>query len=347
LSRETKEVYKKINSSASSLLSIINNISDLSKIEANKIELLNEEFELEKLIGDTLLMTSPRLEGKHVEFMLSTSFDLPRFVVGDKVKLAQILKNFFDNSARYTEYGKIVLTVLLNNQKSDTQNVWLSFVIEDTGSGMSKEQTQKLFAPYDKTENEYVSSGLGMAVSRQLCELMGGELKTASRPGEGTIIHLSIPFKHSKNTETLLHFAKFVPLKGTEILVADDDERSLSIIASLLTEAKADFELARSGEEAIKIIHERRSTGKSFDLVLLDYMMGGMNGLQAAGKIQAAVPKQQKVLMVTAYQKIGLEQALIKGGGIDNMLEKPFIPSDFINKICLTLGRGDGSGKKS
>jgi CheY-like chemotaxis protein len=186
-----------------------------------------------------------------------------------------------------------------------------------------------------------------MAVSRQLCELMGGELKIASRPGEGTIIHLSIPFKHSKKTETFLHFAKFAPLKGAEILVVDDDERSLSIISSLLTEAKADFELARSGEEAIKIILERCNAGKSFDLVLLDYMMGGMNGLQAAGKIQSAVRKQPKVLMATAYQKIGLEQALIKGNGIDNILEKPFIPSEFINKICLTLGRGEGSGKKS
>ena len=341
LNKETREVYKKINDSAKHLLSIINDVLDLSKIESDEIVLNNEEFELEDTLNSTLVVATLGLDGKSVEVMLNAALDLPRYIIGDKTRLWQILKNFLDNAVKYTEKGKVLMTVYIDKEHSDDKTITIAFIIEDTGIGMSEEQVKKVFAPYERitsdTQQKYSGRGLGTTISKQLCEIMGGKLQVESRLGEGTTIHISMPFTRSENTETEMNIVKSSVLEGIKVLAVDDDKMARDIMYRLLKGTNAECTLAESGMEAIKIIIDKRDKGESFDIILLDYMMEGLNGLETARQIQLALTKAPKLLMVTAYQKLLLKSELEKNS-IDDILEKPFLPSQFIRKICQTLG---------
>lgn len=342
--KETKDIYKKINISAKNLLDIINDILDLSKIEADKIELYEDEFELEDVLNSALLVAAPRLDGKDVEFLLNASLELPKFVVGDRTRTWQILKNFLDNSAKYTDNGKIVLTAYPNAKKSNDTTMTITFIIEDSGIGMNEEQMQKLFAPYEQVHNEaqkkYSGTGLGMAISKQLCEIMGGTMQVESKLGEGTTVIINLPFIRSKNSITEMQAVKASALSGLKVLAVDDDDLSLSIMENLLKSNDVDCMLAKSGMEAMEIILEHRDRGESFDVILLDYLMEGLSGVETAKQIHLSLSKAPKLLMVTAYQKLLLKHDL-EDNGIDDIVEKPFIPSQFVRKLCTVLGFED------
>lgn len=340
---EPREVYEKINNSAKNLLTIINDILDLSKIEADRIELYNEDFELEEVLNSALLVVPPRLNGKNVEMILNSSLDLPRFLIGDKTRLWQILKNFLDNSAKFTDYGKITLSVSADYNFINNDIVTINFEIEDTGFGMDEEQLSTIFLPYHQFSNEaqqkYAGTGLGMPISKQLCEFMGGTLNISSVLGKGTKIDVSIPFKMSLNDKSQLKMIKSSLLSKIKILLIDDDPTSLEIMIRLLNNSEAICTSCSSGKEAINIINEYQNKGEYFDVVLLDYMMEELNGLETAKQIRLISSKVSEILMVTAYQRLLIKKEL-EHIGISGIIEKPFTPSQFINKLttllCLT-----------
>jgi signal transduction histidine kinase/CheY-like chemotaxis protein len=335
----TRGVYKKISTSAKNLLQIINDILDLSKIEADKLELVNEEFALEDVLNSALLVVTPRLEEKLVEMLLDVSPELPRLLIGDETRLWQILKNFLDNSAKFTENGRIVLSVTPDHEKSDENTVMVTFTITDTGIGLSQEDLQRVFLPYEQTQNtvqkRYRGTGLGMSIAKNLCELMSGTLHAESELGVGTEIRLDIPFRRAETAEAIV--AATDELNGIRALAVDDDELSLQIVGTLLNTNGAFCEYAESGEQAIEMIIERNKRGEVFDVILLDYIMGGMNGLETAKRIHMSLSVAPKLLMVTAYQKM-LFAGDLERNGVDDVIEKPLIPSQFIKKLRVTLG---------
>ena len=335
---DVRDIYKKINTSSKNLLEIINDILDLSKIEADKMELFVEEFELEDVMNSALLVSSPRLEGKNVECLVNASPDLPKFLIGDKVRLWQVIKNPLDNATKYTDEGKIVMSVFCDQRRSNDETVYITFIIEDTGIGISEDQMKQLFTPYSQiysdAQKRYKGTGLGMVISKQLVELMGGVMEIDSRLGEGTCVTVRIPFKRSLNAETGKDTAG--ELEGMNILTVDDDTLSLDIMQELLKNSGATCVSAASGEEALQRVIEFRDKGKSFDAVMLDYVMPGLNGLETARQIQASLSKAPNLLMVTAYQKQLFKQEL-EVSGISGVIEKPYIPSQFIRKLCAAV----------
>lgn len=336
---QTLDTFRKINSSARNLLQIANDILDLSKIEANKMELFIDEFELEEVLDSALLVVAPRLEGKRVELLLDTSLDLPRYLVGDRTRLWQVMKNYLDNAAKYTQFGSIILSVAEDTTRSSKDYVWVSFTVRDTGIGMDEEQMRKAFLPYEQVYNEaqrrYAGTGLGMPISKRLCELMGGILNIESRQGQGTVVSFSIPFTRSSNEETersCLH-----SLTGLRVLAIDDAEFALGIIGALLDSAGAEYTVARSGEEALDILHDRKGEEPPFDVILLDYLMDGINGLETAKRIQQEISSLSKLLMITSYES-SLIRCELPSYGIDDVIEKPYVPSQFIQKIRSVAG---------
>ncbi len=341
----TRSVYKKISTSAKNLLQIINDILDLSKIEADRLELVNEEFALEDVLNSALLVVTPRLEDKLVEILLDVSPDLPRILIGDETRLWQILKNFLDNSAKFTERGRIVLSAAPNAEKSDEETMVITFKITDTGIGMTQAELDRVFKPYEQMQNtaqkRYKGTGLGMSIAKNLCELMNGTLEPKSETGVGTEIRLDIPFRRTKAGVQDTIVAITNELKGIRVLAVDDDELSLQIVGTLLSSNGAACEFAESGEEAIEIIIERNKRKEAFDVILLDYLMGGMNGLETARRIHMSLSVVPKLLMVTAFQKLLLASDL-EQNGVDDIIEKPLIPSQFIKKMRAALGYDAG-----
>ncbi len=340
---ESYEVLKKINSAANSLLEIINDILDLSKIEADKIELYDTQFELEEIINNAMLVVTPRLEGKRVELLLNVDRCLPKYLIGDKVRLWQILKNFLDNSAKYTDVGKIVLSIKCERESDDS--IVLGFTVKDTGIGIDKDQLNKVFVPfkqiYNNAQQKYSGTGLGMAISKQLCELMGGRLEIESELGKGTDITVKIPFKKAQSKELLSYVIGKPLLNNKKVLVADDDETSLEIMNEILQNNGMECVLVKSGEEAVETVKKYKEKGKYFDIVLLDYLMKEINGVETARQINNILDKVPKLIMVTAYQRSLMTTDLEENSFID-IIEKPFVPSQFIKKIYAAVS-GDRS----
>ncbi len=342
---EVFNIFKKISNAAKSLLQIINDILDLSKIEAEKMELFPVEFELEEILNSALLVVTPRLEGKPVELLLNVANNIPRYLFADKVRLWQILKNFLDNSAKYTDKGYIILSVeVLDDKETKEGEVKILFTVTDTGIGIDKEQLQKIFMPfkqiYNEAQQKYSGTGLGMAISKQVCELMNGELYIESEPNEGTTIKTIIPFKLTDNNETYGVLCSSPLLTGKRILVVDDEKFALQIIEKILTQNNAVVTCVNSGEEAISAINRYMEIGIRFDLIIMDYVLGGMNGVQTSLEIQS-MEYAPKLVLVTAYQRelIGVD---IKNSGFSDIIEKPFIPSEFVRKVAVAL---DPEGK--
>ncbi len=339
-SKDMIDVFKKIDGSAKNLLTIMGDILDFSKIEAEEISLYFEEIDLEEVIANALLMASQRVGSKPVEITLQMSLEVPNRVYSDQTRLWQILKNVLDNAAKYTEKGKITLDVAL--EKVDKQDIWfISFKITDSGFGMSKEQLGKLFTPFEQFHNNvasmYAGTGLGMVITKQLVELMDGTIVVESQENIGTTFTITIPFEISENTKTIKQTFEELPLVNHNILIADDDPVSLEIMESLLKHVGAVPVCVSSGEEAIELAVKHNQLGKPFDIIILDYLMGGLNGIETADCLRNQIEKSAKLLMVSAYTK-QLLITDIEAAGYEDVIEKPFCPSDFIHKLCEATG---------
>ncbi len=339
-SKEMIDVFKKIDISAKNLLTIMGDILDFSKIESEEISLNYEEVDLEEVIANALLMATQRIGSKPVEVTLQMSLDLPNRVYSDQTRVWQILKNILDNAAKYTQKGKITLDVSL--EKVDEQNKWfVLFKIIDTGFGMSTEQLEKLFTPFEQFHNNvtsmYAGTGLGMVITKQLVELMNGTISVSSQENIGTTFSITMPFEISESTKTIKQTYQDHPLANQHVLIADDDPVSLEIMQSLLTHVGVVPVCVSSGEEAIELAMKHHELGKPFDIIILDYLMGGLNGIETANNLSDEIQKSAKLLMVSVYTK-QLLISEIEAAGYEDVIEKPFCPTDFIHKLSEAIG---------
>ncbi len=337
--KENLDVYKKINLSAKNLLSIINDILDFSKIEAEKIDLIEDEFCIEEVISNAFMVASERLEDKKIEMMLDISPDVPYYLYGDKTRLWQVLKNLLDNSAKYTAAGTIVLSVTRPEAIVDGCTT-LHFDVKDTGLGMSPEQLEKLFAPFEQfhnhAKNRTTGTGLGMSITKQLVELMSGTISVDSTEGVGTSTYVTIPFKVTENTTTLKETMSCDDLKNCQVLIVDDEPTSLEIMTQLLSTMNITPVCLSSPDLVYDTVLAHEESGNPFQIIILDYLLGTENGIQVAKQIKDITKNKIKLLMVTAYSKNVLESDL-KEAGFTDMIEKPFIPSSFMQKLTTTI----------
>ena len=342
-SEENRETFRKISMAAKNLLSIISNILDFAKIESGNLDLSESDFDLEALAADSFMAAYDKIGDKKVEMLLDIQPDVPCFLFGDKTRLSQIFKNLISNSAKYTTEGRIVLEVSLapaSEATKDPEKTYLKFRVHDTGIGMSEAQLKKLFIPFEqfltKGSRQNMGTGLGLSLTRQLVLLMGGSIWVDSKPDVGTYVDVVIGFGPARSTATLQEIIGEYHVSAKKILIVDDDKYARKIMQELLAFVSLEASCASSGEEAIALTKESFLQDDPYDLIILDYMMEGKNGIETARDLSEYTQGKTKLLMVSAYTRLLVEKD-IKDAGFDQVIEKPFFPSAFIKCLCDTM----------
>src|SRR5215471_5168051 len=279
LTPKQRDYLTKTKSAAQSLLGIINDILDFSKIEAGKLDMEKADFHLEEVLENVSSMVSQKAHDKNLEFLIAAQPDVPSNLVGDPLRLGQILINLVNNAVKFTERGEIVVTVALHERLRDRVNV--RFSVRDSGIGMTAEQTARLFQAFSQadssTTRKYGGTGLGLSISKRLIEMMAGNIWVESNYGTGSTFHFTAWFGIGSGETKRRHV---IPdIAGIRVLVVDDNQQARDILAGLLKGLVLRVDSVSCGEEAFRELAAADSHDP-YRLVMMDWQMPGMNGLQ-------------------------------------------------------------------
>ncbi len=343
LSARQYDYVDKIGTAAKSLLNIVNDILDLSKIEAEKLDIESIDFVLDDVLQNVTTLASSKLANKELEFLLKIEPDTPRELIGDPLRLGQILINLTDNAIKFTDKGEVVLSVSTASRPEDS-SVMLRFSVCDTGIGMTGTQVAKLFQPFTQLDASFTrrqgGTGLGLAISRHLVELMGGQIYTESQYRQGSTFIFTVPFGYRRLSSYKPWTTLPVALMRLPVLIVDDNESSLEILGQYTSMFSMEPTLARSGAEALKLIEKADGTNP-YRLVLMDWKMPNMNGIETSRLIKgnsrlSAIPS---IVMLTGQ---GGEEVMRQAEDLrlEGFLLKPVIPSLLLDKIMEVLCPG-------
>ena len=336
LSPRQHDYLNKIHNSAQSLLGIINDILDLSKIEAGKLAVETLAFDLFEVLDNLAGLVSLRAQDKGLEFLISTSAGLPYFLVGDALRLGQVLLNLTGNAVKFTAQGQVLLSVSEVLGSRDESSVSLRFAVTDTGIGLSAEQQGRLFQAFSQadasTTRKYGGTGLGLAICKQLVELMGGEIGVDSVAGQGSTFWFTLRLGLSADKRRV---GGGVPLAARRALVVDDNASSRDIVEAYLSSFGMQVSQAANGPEAVLAVRDAAAAGEPCELVVMDWQMPGMNGIEAARAIrQLELPP--KIILLTAH---GREEVARQAEHeqLDGFLVKPVNPSLLLDTSMQAL----------
>ncbi|MGD9192953.1 MAG: transporter substrate-binding domain-containing protein, partial [Desulfobacterales bacterium] len=341
LTSKQKDYLNKIQSSANSLLGIINDILDFSKIEAGKMDMEAVDFNLDDVLDNLAnLITVKAQEKEDLEVLFATASDVPRYLVGDPLRLGQVLINLANNAVKFTESGEIVVSSEL--VKQDRDQVILKLSVSDTGIGLTREQISRLFQSFTQadttTTRKYGGTGLGLTISKRLVEMMGGEIWVESEPGQGTTFSFTANFgRGTEKEKKRLVIPK--DLKGMKVLVVDDNATSRDIFQEMLTSFSFNVTLAASGEEGLAEF-EKVGNQQPFELVVMDWKLPGIDGFEASRCIKKypGINTIPAIIMVTAYGREEMMQ-LSEAEGLDGFLIKPVNPSMLFDMIMQVFSK--------
>ncbi|MHC1745481.1 MAG: transporter substrate-binding domain-containing protein [Syntrophobacteraceae bacterium] len=340
LSPRQRDYLNKIDTGSRTLLRIINDILDFSKIEAGKLEVESTPFLLEDVLSTLTGLVTVKAQEKGTELILAISPDVPEEMVGDPLRLGQVLLNLASNAVKFTEKGEIVISARKVGESAE--EVTVEFEVRDTGIGMSPDEIEKLFKPFNQadtsTTRRYGGTGLGLAISRELVERMGGRIHVDSEPGGGSRFTFTAVFGlgdlRRKATPRLLE-----DFKNMRVLVVDDNVTSLEILKETLASFGFKVAVAESGPQSLDML-ETAPEDQPFELVLMDWNMPGMDGIEASRRIKrhSRLERIPTIIMVTAY---GREEILSQARetGIEGFLVKPVSQSVLFNTILEAFGR--------
>jgi signal transduction histidine kinase/CheY-like chemotaxis protein len=343
LTDNQKECLDSIRTSSDNLLALINNILDLSKVEAGKVELEVESFSLRGCLKEVITTHNASLDAKELLLKCDIADDVPDNLNGDQLRLKQVLHNIVGNAVKFSETG--IITVSAELEEAGVDPLLLKLSVTDTGTGISPEAISRIFAPFSQEDNsttrKYGGTGLGLSISAKLVELMGGKIWAESSKGSGSTFHLVIPFHKSEGTETgrsqakpdLLLSCDSRPLR---ILVADDQEINRKVTTRLLEKCGHIMETAEDGSEAL----EKWQSG-SFDVILMDLEMPGMDGVEATGRIREAEQNgdhRTPIIALTAHALKNVQERLLEQG-FDGYVSKPMNTNSLLTEIrrCLRM----------
>ncbi|MGD9151184.1 MAG: PAS domain S-box protein, partial [Desulfobacterales bacterium] len=340
LTPKQQDYLHKIQSSANSLLGIINDILDFSKIEAGKLDMEAVDFNLDDVLDNLGNLISVKAQEKEdLEVLFATDQNVPRFLVGDPLRLGQILINLANNAVKFTDSGEIVVSTKLVHQTED--QVTLKFAVSDSGIGLTKEQAANLFQSFSQadtsTTRKYGGTGLGLAISKKLANMMDGEIWVESEPGQGSTFSFTAVLGLGRE-DVKKRFAPSPNLRGMKVLVVDDNPTSRDILRDMLESLSFEVFLAATGQEAIAEV-EKADKDKPFEMVIMDWKMPGMDGIEASRLIKehAGLNHVPHIVMVTAY---GREEVMRKAEktGLDGFLLKPVSPSVLFDTVMQAYG---------
>jgi PAS domain S-box-containing protein len=333
-----RDYLRKIQGSGQHLLSIINDVLDFSKIEAGRLELDIAPFELDKLLDHVTGLITEKVTGKGLELVIDVAQDVPRSLVGDSLRLGQILLNFLSNAVKFTDHGEI--DIVVRAQVRDARDVVLNFAVRDTGIGLSQEQQERLFQSFQQadssTTRKYGGTGLGLAISRRLAELMGGRVRVDSAPGHGSTFWFTARLGIAAEQPRPL--LPEPDLRGLPVLVVDDNEHARAVLSDMLSGMTFRVSEAESGIAAVEAVRNA-ATERPVAVVFLDWNMPGMNGIETAMAIQQlGLSSPPHLVMVTAY---GREEVMRQAdaAGIEQILIKPVSQSMLFDTAMQLLGK--------
>ncbi|MEG3640374.1 response regulator [Magnetococcus sp. PR-3] len=340
LNAKQTDYLTKINASAQSLLGVINDVLDFSKIESGKLILESTEFRLDDVLDQLSNILSVKAEEKGLELLFHICDKVPRNLIGDPLRLSQVLINLGTNAVKFTERGEVVISA--DTVVEDGEHITLTFSVRDTGIGLSDDQLDYLFQSFSQadssTTRKYGGSGLGLAICRQLSTLMGGEIWAESKPEIGSTFTFTADFKLPKD-EGRWCIVPGPEVRGKKVLVVDDNSTAREILSEFLNSMGFVVGTAASGPEALQTLAKASHQGDSpYDVVCMDWKMPDMNGLQAIEKMRddKAITQPAACIMVSAYGREEMREQ-VEAGGVDTFLSKPVTPSILLDAILDTF----------
>jgi len=343
LSEDMKEALNRIMNSGTLLLGIINDILDMSRIEAGKLQLNQAQYDVGSLINDTVFLNMIKYENKPIEFTLNVDGNVPSMLFGDELRIKQVLNNLLSNAFKYTDSGEVELSVGMENPANPQDDViTLVFRVRDTGQGMTEEEVSKLWDDYSRFNQEANRTtegiGLGMGITRSLIEMMNGEIIPESKPGKGSLFTVRLPqgnvgasamgieaaerlkkFRSNFTVKTKKSRIEREPLPSGKVLVVDDMELNLYVVRGKLLPYGLQIDTATSGFDAIEKVKNN-----TYSIVFMDHMMPKMDGVEATREIRKLGEEYSKlpIIAITANAVSGVKEMLLHNG-FNGFISKP------------------------
>ncbi|MCH5155025.1 MAG: response regulator [Clostridiales bacterium] len=329
-----RDYVRKITYSGQHLLSLINDILDMSKIESGKTSLALNEFRLPEFIEELYSMMVAQANAKKQTFDVHTKGTLPEFVVGDKLRLNQIMLNILSNAVKYTQVGGTIKMNVERLKQKISNHAHIRFIVEDNGIGMSPEYLKTIFEPFsrettDKTKG-IQGTGLGMAITKNIVDLMGGTISVESELGKGSkfIVELELAIANSVQDDGDFWKRHNV----TRVLVIDDEEDVCVEIKELMADTGVEIDYRLNGKDGVKAVEDAVEKGEEYNIVIVDWKMPDMDGVETARRIRKRVGRELPIMVLTSFSFEDIEDSA-KDAGIDLFLSKPFFVSNFRRAI--------------
>jgi PAS domain S-box-containing protein len=334
-----RDYLQKIHQSGQHLMGILNDILDFSKVEAGKLQVEHIAFDLEQVLGNVVNVIADKTQAKNLELVCDLPAQVPLQLIGDPLRLSQILINYANNAIKFTERGEIEIAVRVQEQSAS--DALLLFTVRDTGIGLSQEQIGRLFQSFSQadssTTRQYGGSGLGLAICKRLATLMGGQVGVESTVGQGSSFWFTVRLGlGQKQARPRLVDGQ---LRGRHVLVVDDNDSAATVLSDLLRSMDFAVETVSSGPQAIEMVRQRTAEQNRFDMVMMDWQMPGMDGLQAIQKLRALqLQPAPHMVLVTAF---GREEVLrgAREAQVADVLLKPVSPSLLFDTMVNALGQ--------
>lgn len=340
---KVQDCIHKIENASKHLLALINDVLDMSRIEANKMELAQEEFSLEQTLANIYGMMLVKAEEKQQRFTLNVDENVPVFIISDELRLSQVITNLVSNASKFTpDNGLISLDVKETQREGQTSTLQVS--VTDSGIGMTESQQNKLFQSFEQADSsisrKFGGTGLGLAISKRIVELMGGTIYVSSKPNEGSTFAFTISVQMGTGDRSAQAAAEAYSqeeLSDLRILVVDDSREAVEYLKYVLNNLELDCDCVYDGYEALRVVEQAMKQGRPYDVIFMDYMMPRLNGVEAAKRIRQIARESTSIIMVSIYDwdtiKLDAQNA-----GVRKYITKPVSPSSIMNSLQETLG---------
>ena len=327
------EYTQRISAASQHLLGLINDVLDMNKIESGSAVLNIGELDLAEIVDELNTIIRPQARAKDQSFELFTSSLTYEHLLGDKVRINQILINILSNAVKYTQTGGRIEMRVEELPQVDPAYSRIQFTVSDNGQGMSEEYQRVIFDPFTREQssllNKIQGTGLGMAITKSLVDLMGGKISVKSKSGEGSVFTVELELRIQEREDDAGFWKEH---RISRMIVADDDEETCRDIVKKKAVPGVSTDYATSGAQAVEMMRAARKAGAPYDLMLLDWKMPGLNGLETARLIQKNYPDKIPIFLFTAYDWTDIEEEALEVG-IEHFLSKPFFMSNFKDAI--------------